>query len=76
MKIAVFAVVASSVVLSGCVSQKTALTNPAGQQVHCDSWGFGVIGVPIALASHADCMKKAHAAGYSEMPVTPAVTPK
>jgi hypothetical protein len=67
MKIALFAIVA--VVLTGCVSEKTALTNPQGQQLHCDHWGFGVIGAPAAMAMHSDCMKKAHAAGYSETPV-------
>lgn len=65
-----FAVIAIVALLSGCVSEKTALTNTTGQQVHCDNWGFGIIGAPVAMASHADCMKKAHAAGYSEMPVT------
>jgi hypothetical protein len=74
MKIAVIAVTMSVVMLTGCVSEKTALTNSQGQQVHCDAWGFGFIGAPVAMASHADCMKKAHAAGYSEMPVTS--TPK
>lgn len=66
-----FAVIAIAAMLSGCVSEKTALTNPAGQQVHCDAWGFGVIGAPVAMASHSDCMKKAHAAGYSEYPTPP-----
>lgn len=65
MKISVIAV---CLLLCGCVSQKTMLANPAGQVTHCDGWGFGLIGVPIALATHADCIKKAHAAGYSEAP--------
>ena len=69
-KIAIFAV-ASILLVTGCVSEKTALTNSAGQQVHCDAWGIGWLGAPIAMASHHDCMKKAHAAGYSEYPVTP-----
>jgi len=69
MKIAIFAAIGSVVMLCGCVSEKTALTNAQGQQVRCDAWGFGVIGAPVAMASHADCMKKAHAAGYSEFPV-------
>lgn len=68
MKIAIFAAIGSAVMLCGCVSEKTALTNAEGKQVHCDAWGFGVIGVPIAMASHHDCMTKAHAAGYSEFP--------
>lgn len=56
------------ILLSGCVSQSTMLRNDKGQTVQCKGWGFGVIGAPIALAEHADCMKKAHAAGYSEVP--------
>ena len=67
MRIAVFALVA---LLTACVSQKAALTNAQGQQVRCDHWGFGIIGAPAAMAMHSDCMKKAHAAGYSETPVT------
>lgn len=67
MKIAVFAVF---LLLCGCVSEKTALTNAQGQQTRCDHWGFGIIGAPAAMAMHSDCMKKAHAAGYSELPVT------
>lgn len=68
MKIAIAAL---ACLLSGCVSEKTMLTNSAGQIVHCDGWGFGLIGVPVALATHADCMKKAHDAGYSEVPKSP-----
>lgn len=68
MKIAVIAIAA---LLSGCVSEKTALTNAQGQTVHCDHWGFGLIGAPASMAMHADCMKKAHAAGYSETPAAP-----
>jgi len=68
MKIAIFATLCSGLMLSGCVSEKTALTNPEGKQVHCDVWGFGWLGAPVAMAQHHDCIKKAHAAGYSEFP--------
>ena len=61
-KIALFAAF-SVMLVTGCVSEKTALTNPQGQQVRCDAWGFGFIGAPVAMASHADCMKKALAMG-------------
>jgi len=67
MKTAIFAML-SVMLVTGCVSEKTALTNAAGQQVHCDAWGFGLIGAPVAMASHHDCMEKAKAAGYSEFP--------
>lgn len=66
MKTAIAMVLALA--LTGCVSERTMLTNKDGQVVHCDGWGFGVIGAPVAMAQHADCMKKAHAAGYSEAP--------
>lgn len=55
-----------AVALSACVSQHTMLRNDSGQTVHCQDWGFGVIGVPVALASHASCMKNYHAAGFHE----------
>lgn len=68
MKIVTIAV--SAILLTGCVSEKTVLTNPAGQQTRCDAWGFGWLGAPVAMAQHHDCMTKAHAAGYSEAPVS------
>ena len=58
----------SFLMLTGCVSEKTTLRNERGQVVQCNQWGFGVIGAPVAIAEHADCVKKAKAAGYSDMP--------
>jgi hypothetical protein len=66
MKIAIFAVI-SCVMLDGCVSEKTTLANAQGQQVHCDSWGFGIIGASVAAASHHHCVEQAHEGGYSEV---------
>lgn len=74
MKIAGIACFA--VLLSGCVSEKTALTNAEGKQVHCDAWGFGWLGAPVAMAQHHDCIKKAHAGGYSEFPASTTTAPK
>ena len=51
--------------LCGCVSEKTMLVNPAGKVLHCDAWGFGWLGAPVAMAEHHDCVKKANAAGYT-----------
>lgn len=67
--------VLTAAALCGCVSESTMLKNQAtGQTTKCEAWGLGIIGVPVALASHADCMKKAHAAGFSEFPgATPAL---
>lgn len=67
MKTAIFMLL---LMLSGCVSESTMLTNKDGKVFQCAGWGFGVIGAPVAMAQHADCMKKAHAAGYSETPAT------
>lgn len=64
MKITLFGV--CLIGLSGCVSQDTMLRNNAGQFTHCAGWGFGIIGVPVALAEHDNCMKKARAAGFVE----------
>jgi len=58
----------SFLVLAGCVSEKTTLRNERGQVVQCNQWGFGIVGVPVAVAEHADCVKKAKAAGYSDLP--------
>lgn len=55
-----------SVLLGGCVSESTVLRNPEGKTYNCDAWGFGVIGAPVAMAQHSDCVNKAHAAGYTE----------
>lgn len=65
---------AAAAALTGCVAQDTVLRNDQGQSVKCADMGLGLIGAPAALIMHADCMKKAHAAGYSENP-TPALRP-
>lgn len=54
--------------LSACVSQSSTLVNDKGEVMHCDNFGFGLIGMPIAMAQHDDCLKKAKAAGYSTHP--------
>lgn len=67
MKTAIFMLL---LMLSGCVSESAMLKNPQGQVVQCNNMGWGWIGAPVAMVQHADCMKKAHAAGYSETPAT------
>lgn len=54
--------------MSGCVSEHTMLRNAQGQTIQCNVDGWGWLGAPVAMAQHSDCMKKAHAAGYSETP--------
>jgi len=55
----------SVLALTGCVSEKTAMVNQEGKVVHCDAWGFGWLGAPVAMAQHHDCVKNAQAAGYA-----------
>lgn len=64
-KIAIFAVAA---LLSGCTTYDTALRNEAGAITECKQSGWGLIGGAIASSQHNECIKNAHAAGYSEMP--------
>ena len=49
---------------SGCVAPSETLVNSAGQTMRCSSFGFGVIGVPIALGTYAHCLERAREAGY------------
>lgn len=55
----------STLALTGCVSEKTAMVNQQGKVIHCDAWGFGWLGAPVAMAEHHDCVKKAQGAGYT-----------
>lgn len=59
-------IVALSLGLSACVSQKATLVNARGETARCNQWGFGLVGVPVALAQHEKCLKDAKAAGYSD----------
>lgn len=52
----------SALALTGCVSEKTAMVNQQGKVVHCDAWGFGWLGAPVAMAQHHNCVKNAQAA--------------
>lgn len=62
------ALAAMVILFAGCVSESTMLRNDKGQTVQCKNFGFGLIGTPVALAQHADCVKKAKVAGYSDVP--------
>ena len=66
MRIKLTCCFAVSLFLSGCVSESTVLRNSDGKTFNCNAWGFGVIGAPVAMAEHSDCINKAHAAGYTE----------
>ncbi len=63
------AICAAAMLLSGCVSYGgTMLRNSDGKVMTCSgNWGFGLIGAPVAMAEHSDCIKKANAAGYYEV---------
>jgi hypothetical protein len=70
MRIAVIAIAA---LLSGCTTYDTELRNAGGAVTQCHQSGWGLIGGAIASSQHNDCIANAHAAGYSEMAVTPSV---
>ncbi len=55
----------SLLALTGCVSEKTAMVDQQGKVIHCDAWGFGWLGAPVAMAEHHACVKKAQEAGYT-----------
>lgn len=73
-KIAVIAVI--SVTTAGCVTNGAVmLRNTQGSTITCQgNWGFGIVGAPVAMAQHSNCIKKAHEAGYYEIgqPIPPA----
>ena len=51
--------------LSGCVSMNTMMVNPTTNETQpCHAWGFGWIGVPVALVAHNNCVNKFKEAGY------------
>ena len=61
------AVIAIAVLLSGCTTYDTALKNSDGAITRCYQSGWGLIGGAIAGSQHNECIKNAHAAGYSEV---------
>jgi hypothetical protein len=50
--------------LSGCATPSTKLQNASGQVVDCSASGWGLVGTPLALASHSDCVDRMQAAGF------------
>lgn len=62
-------VIAGCVLLGGCVTNgATMLRNKDGQTFTCQgNWGFGLIGAPIAMASHSKCISDANKAGFYEI---------
>lgn len=55
---------ASILLVTGCATPSTTLQNASGQTVTCASSGWGVLGTPLALASHAECVEKMQASGF------------
>lgn len=55
---------AAVLVVSGCATPSTTMQNASGQTTTCASSGWGVIGTPLALASHAECVEKMQASGF------------
>lgn len=52
--------------LTSCAAPSTTLQNDEGKSYSCSSWGVGLIGTTVALASEADCENRMKAAGYHE----------
>lgn len=58
---------AGCVLIGGCTTYRTALRNTDGAITHCDQSSWGLVGGAIASSQHNECIKNAHAAGYSEI---------
>lgn len=59
------AVVAVGLLLSGCAVMSEEMVNPStGMSQKCESFGFGIIGTPIAIATQLECEKKLKEAGF------------
>jgi len=54
----------AALVVAGCATPSTTLQNASGQTVECSSSGYGYLGAPMALASHAKCVERMQAMGY------------
>lgn len=51
----------------GCAVTSKVMINEQGKQVHCGSWGVGVIGTSVADASYLDCVKQQKALGFVDL---------
>ena len=51
---------------SGCAIMSQDLQKE-GQVVKCETFGFGIIGTPIALASYYSCVKNAEQLGFAKI---------
>jgi hypothetical protein len=51
--------------VSGCAAfNQNYKHKDTGQKSNCFSWGFGWLGVPIAIATYFDCKREHEKAGY------------
>lgn len=51
--------------LMGCAVTNKVMINPTTKEkVNCSTWGFGVVGTPLAVASYLKCVNEAEALGY------------
>jgi len=51
----------------GCAVTSKVMINEQGKQVHCGSFGFGVIGTTVAVASYMECVKQQTALGFKDL---------
>ncbi|MBI5521688.1 MAG: hypothetical protein HY910_03595 [Desulfarculus sp.] len=51
--------------LSACAAPHQVMVNPEdGTSVDCSTWGSGILGTTIAVATHKDCVDRLRAKGY------------
>lgn len=64
----VIAVAVMALVISGCVSISTPVKNKETQETRkCETWGFGWLGVPVALISYQECITEMEKAGFYKL---------
>ena len=51
----------------GCAAPSKVMINEQGKQVRCGSWGFGVIGTTVAVASYMECVNQQKALGFIDL---------
>lgn len=53
--------------LGGCAAPSKVMINQQGMQVRCGSYGLGVIGTTVAVASYAECVSQRRALGFVDL---------
>jgi len=53
--------------LIGCAVTSKVLINEEGKQVHCGTWGFGIIGTAVAVSNYQECVNQQKAFGFVDL---------